>query len=159
MSELDKILVDLHRKRTSSVSNKISIPLTSDLKIKKVAFDVVKVLSDHYEGLWTVTEDDSGNKHLVRASDPTFGVKEAGSWTAVSDYDHKNITLSYKSVPICRFSSEEYGFTDGDIFTFKSALLETVGSDTEFLKDVLSEQPNLKISALVETFPELKKYI
>ena len=158
MSDLDKILIDLEQKRTSSISRKTRIPLTDDLIIKKVAFDMVKVLSDHYEGLWKVEEDEAGSKHLVRASDPVFKSEEGGHWSATSDYDLKNVVLSYKAVPIYRFSSNEYGFSDGDIFTFKSALLDAVRSDTGFISDILADQPNLKVAALTDTFPELKEY-
>lgn len=71
----------------------------------------------------------------------------------------KNVTLSYKNIPITRFSSDEYGFSSGDISIFKSALIEKTSSDDSFLKELLSEQPVSKRDALVSTFPELKKFI
>ena len=74
MSDLDRILINLSKNRRKDVSSKHTIPLEEGLRIKKVAFDMYKVLSDHYDGLWTISEDDEGQKHLVRASDPSFAI-------------------------------------------------------------------------------------
>jgi hypothetical protein len=158
MSELDKILIDLSNKRRKDVASKNSIPLTNDIKIKKVAFDMYKVLSDHYEGLWKIEEDGEGQKHLIRASAPTSNADKCGDWSATSDYELQNITLAYKHVPIYRFSSDEFGFSSDDIFTFKSALLDRVESDNEFIREVLLDQPEQKVMAIANTFPELKEF-
>ena len=42
---------------------------------------------------------------------------------------------------------------------FKSALLESVQSDNEFVKNIFESQPVNKKEALVSTFPELKSII
>jgi len=158
MSELDKILMDLSNKRRKDVSSKNRLLLTDDIKIKKVAFDRYKVLSDHYDGLWKIDEDSDGQKHLVRASDPIYNTEDSGDWSATSDYDMRNITLAYKHVPIYRFCSDDFGFSSEDIFTFKSALLDRVRDDREFVSDVLSDQPEQKFAAIIATFPELKEF-
>ena len=62
--------------------------------------------------------------------------------------------MLYKNVPITRFSSDEYGFTDGDISIFKSALMQKTQSDELFVKELLRDQPISKTNALVNTFPE-----
>lgn len=156
MSELDDVLINLFRKQSSDIATKDRLPVTDDLKIRKVAFDMYKVLGDQYDDLWKV-EDVEGSSFLVRSSDPKYGTKEGGDWTAASNYDYNNVTLSYKSVPICSFSSDEYGFEGEDIFTFKSALLDMANSDEEFIKKVVASQPRAKADTLGNLFPEILK--
>ena len=158
MAFLDDTLVELFHDTSKDVSNKNKILLTDDVKFHKVAFDMVRVYGDHYDDLWKIEEED-GMSYLVRASGPGHSQKEAGDWSALGDFDRKNITLSYKSVPICRFSSDEYGFSSDDILTFKSALLDRVKDDGDFIKEVLMNQPSSKVEALSCTFPELKDFI
>jgi hypothetical protein len=156
MSELDKILLDLFKKNSSDLSVKDRIPLDEDLGIRKVAFDMYKVYGDHYDGLWKV-EEDGDKKFLVRASDPRFGTQELDKWTASSNYEHTDVTLKYRGVPICSFSADQYGFKGEDIFTFKSALLDIVKEDQGFIKKVIASQPKLKAEAISNMFPELIK--
>lgn len=156
MTEIDSILIELRRKNSSKVSDKNRLKVTEDLEFKKVAFDMYKVLRDQYDDLWKVEEVD-GERFLVRSSDPKFSSKEEGSWVVTGNYDGDSVTLSYKNVPICNFSSEEFGFSGDDIYTFKSALLDVVESDQGFVKKVIDKQPEAKISALKDLFPELLK--
>ena len=152
---LDELLIDILKKKSDSLLDKDRIPVDGSILIKKVAFDFYKVDNDPYNGLWTTEESDDGSTYLVRASDPKFEQKEAGDWVAISDYDSNNITLSYKSVPIVRMSSDEYGFSKENIFEFKDAILEKVSSDARFLEEIMSSQPDAKISAIYQSFPEL----
>ena len=156
MSEIDSILIELHKKRTTNISSNDRIKLTDDLQIKKVAFDMYRVLKDQYNDLWKV-EDVDGERFLVRSSDPSYTTKEEGSWVVTGNYDSDNVTLSYKKVPICSFSSDEFGFSKDDIFTFKSALLDVIESDEGFVKKVIGRQPEAKVSAIKSLFPELLK--
>lgn len=156
MSEIDSLLIELHKKRSSDLASKDRVKVTEDLQIKKVAFDMYRVLKDQYNDLWRV-EDVDGEKFLVRSSDPQYSKKEAGSWNVSGNYEGNSVTLSYKNVPICCFSSDEFGFNTGDIFTFKSALLDVVESDEGFVKKVLSKQPEAKVLAIKNLFPELLK--
>jgi len=126
--------------------------------VKKIAFDVYKVTDDPYSNLWML-EDIDGAPHLVRASDPIFNSVDSGDWSAISDYDNENVTLSYKNIPISRFSSIQYGFKSNDINSFKSALLSLAVEDEAFVKDLFVEQPFNKKEALISTFPELNKFI
>ena len=118
---------------------------------------MVKVFGDHYDDLWKV-EEVEGEKFLIRASSPEYKRKDGGDWSAISDYDAENITLAYKKVPICRFSSEEYEFGD-DMFAFKTSLLERASSDSDFIKSILTAQPKSKAEAIGNIFPELKELI
>tara|TARA_Y100000287_G_scaffold171419_1_gene157846 strand:- start:2298 stop:2768 length:471 start_codon:yes stop_codon:yes gene_type:complete len=156
MSELDSLLIELSQKRSSDLSSKNRIKVTDDLQIKKVAFDMYKVLKDQYNDLWKV-EDIEGEKFLVRSSDPKYSAKEEGDWVVTGNYDGDNVTLSYKKVPICSFSSDEFGFCSDDIFTFKSALLDMIDEDASFVKKVISRQPKAKVAAIESLFPELLK--
>jgi hypothetical protein len=156
MSELDSILIELHKKRTTNISSENRLKLTDDLQIKKVAFDMYRVLKDQYNDLWKV-EDVEGERFLIRSSSPEYTTKEEGAWIVTGNYDSDNVTLSYKKVPICSFSSEEYGFSKDDIFTFKSALLDVIESDEGFMKKVIGRQPEAKAAAIKSLFPELLK--
>lgn len=154
MRELDNILFDLYQKRIKDVSKKNKIAIDEAVGLKKVAFDIYKIMNDQYNDLWRVEDG-----FLVRSSDPKYQVKEGGDWSAVSSYDGKIVTLAYKNVPVCNFSSEEYGFSTEDVFTFKSALLDEVSQNNDFLKNVFSSQAKSKKEALTNVFPELKKFV
>ena len=152
---LDELLIDILKKNSDSLSDKDKIVMNDNLLVKKVAFDFYKVDNDPYSGLWKSEEGEDGKAYLVRASDPKFEHKEAGDWSAISDYDSKNITLSYKSIPIVSMSGDEYGFSRDNIFDFKDAVLEKVSSDGRFLNEIISGEPESKVSAIYQSFPEL----
>lgn len=160
-SEVDKALISLANKKKEEECPS-RIPFSEDKisrgEIQKFAFDAYRVDNDPYESLWIRQDFDDG-PYLVRAEDPRFEVKEKGSWSAVSDYNRENVTLTYRNVPIARFSSKEFGFEPQDAMTFKAALLDRVEEDSEFIKDVLKGQPLGKQEALATTFPEFKKFI
>lgn len=156
MSDLDSVLRKLAKEKETDLSAKDRIQLTDDLPIKKVAFDVYKVFGDQYDDLWRSEEVD-GATFLVRSSDPKYQVKEGGDWRASSNYDNDSVTLSYKNIPICAFSSEEYGFSSEDIFIFKSALLDMATEDNSFASKVLEAQTQTKASAIRGLFPEIFK--
>lgn len=158
MNYLDEMLINLSRKQSSDLGVKTQLEVNDSVSFKKVAFDRFKVENDPYESLWALQEID-GKHFLVRASDPQFETKKSGDWEAISDYDRKNVTLSYKNIPITRFSSSDYGFSSDDISIFKSALIEKSSSDDSFVKELLKDQSQNKREALVSTFPELKKFI
>mgnify|MGYP003120319648 CR=1 FL=1 len=154
-SNLDKTLIGLLKKQSNDIKDKDMIKLSEARGFRKVAFDIYK---DHYDGLWSL-EELNGESILVRSSDPKYSyVDGKDGWSASSDYDHSNITLCYKNVPIQRFSSQEYEFSESDISIFKSALLESVSEDKEFIKNVLSSQPKSKLDALCSTFPEISSF-
>ena len=77
MSELDDILLKLSQKQETNPTYKDRIELTEEVKIKKVAFDMVKVFGDNYDDLWRV-EKEGESTFLVRSSHPRYGVEEAG---------------------------------------------------------------------------------
>ena len=156
MSDLDRVLVELSRSQSTDLSDKNKILISDGLRIKKVAFDMYKVFGDQYDDLWRV-EKEGDDSLLVRSSDPQYQREEGGDWSASSNYDYNNVTLSYKNVPICAFSAEDYGFNNDDIFTFKAALLDMTSTDTGFLKKVIGSQANAKVSAIESIFPDMFK--
>ena len=158
MSFLDKTLIDFVKKSRPGIAGKDRIKVTEDLKIKKVAFDMVKVYGDEYNDLWKVESTDDGD-FLVRSSSPSFQTKQSSNWKAISDFDCKNITLSYRGVPIARFAAEEYSFSSEDIGLFKAALLERAVDDGDFVKQVFASQSDAKVTAISSAFPELKDII
>lgn len=154
MKDLDSILFDLYQKRINDVSKKNKIAFDEAVGLKKVAFDIYKIMNDQYNDLWKVE-----GEFLVRSSDPKYQIKEGGDWSAVSSYDGRIVTLAYKNVPVCNFSSDEYGFSNDDVFTFKNALLDEVKENISFVKNVFSSQAKSKREALTDVFPELKKFV
>jgi hypothetical protein len=157
MSNLDKLLIELHSKRTGSLDNVQRVKKTEDLKLKKVAFDVYKIYKDQYEGLWTLEKEADGSEFLVRASNPQYDYTKQGEWSVANDYDHSSVTVNYKGVPICSFACNDFGVDSGNIDILKKTILEKVSSDNEFVSKVLSEQNQNKVSAILTTFPEFKK--
>lgn len=161
-TDVDGALKSVFRKSATSLKTVNAIEFQEELvssgAIKKMAFDVYRVDNDPYKSLWLL-EEVEGKKYLVRAEDPVFASAEQGDWTAVSDYEHRNVTLAYKNVPIARFSSDSYGFSQADIGSFKTALLELASEDHSFVQEVLAEQPEDKRQALAFNFPELSKFI
>jgi len=151
-TNLDDTLIGLLKKESNDIRNKDMIKLSEAKGFRKVAFDIYK---DHYDGLWTL-DNIGGQDILVRSSDPKYNYTTGtDGWSASSDYEYKNITLCYKDVPIQRFSSSEFDFSEGDISIFKSALLESVNEDKTFVKNILANQPKSKLEALCKTFPEI----
>lgn len=156
MKELDSALIKFFKDKSENIGDKDRVALTKDLKIRKVAFDMYKVYGDHYDCLWKL-EDVNGSQFLVRASDPKYDYSKKDDWNISSDYEARNVTLSYKNTPIQRFSSEEFGFAQDNLTMFKSALQDQLGDET-FVRDVLASQPQDKFNSITESYPELKKY-
>jgi len=154
--DLDKLLAELSADREKGVSNSNKIKISSDIRIKKVAFDMYKVFGDQYDDLWAV-ETTGDEQFLVRSSHPRFGRSDDGLWSTSSDYSCDSVTLSYKNVPLCAFSSDEYGFSEDSVFTFKSALLDMANNDSDFINKVVDSQLKSKADAIKDVFPDLFK--
>ena len=156
MNELDKTLIKFFKDKSENLGDKDRIRVTEDLGMRKVAFDMYKVYNDHYDCLWKL-ESVGDEQFLVRASDPKYDYSNQGDWNLSSDYEGRNITLMYKSTPIERFASSEFGFDRDNLNMFKSALQEQL-EDELFVRDVLAGQPQDKFNSITSTYPELKKY-
>ena len=154
--DIDSLLIKILKKNSSSMVDKNVLPMDDSVSFKKVAFDLYRVDNDPYNGLWVSKELD-GKQHLVRTEDPTYNYQDNGDWVAITDYDCANITLAYKNAPIVSFSSEEFGFDNENVISFKNVILDKISSDDKFFSEVMSDQPREKLSAIFETFPELKR--
>ena len=155
MDYIDKALIDY----LNNKNNPDKIKYEPSMSLTKVAFDIYKInngqkVKDHYDGLWKLEDG-----YLIRTSDPRFARDGGGDWSATSSYDNTHVVLAYKNIPIANFKADEFGFESENVSLFKEALLERAGSDQEFTSDVLNVQAKDKCSALISTFPELKKFI
>ena len=156
MEYIDQVLLELSKPH----HKKEKIELSNNIKIRKVAYDLYRIVDapfNPYDTLWELSEE-NGKKFLIRASEPVIENEKIGDWSAESAYNKKSVTLIYKDVPIHRFSSEEYSFSPETIGLFKSAILDSVNSG-DIVKDILNEQPQEKVLALLSSYPELKKYL
>lgn len=124
----------------------------------KVAFDVFQLNSSPVESYWLLEKGDDGEEYLVANYEKDSGEEKlsvTSSWEALSDKDSKNVTLLYKGVPIKRFASSDYGFDNGDVHIFKSALVDKLSVHQEFVNKLMDILPEEKRDALVQAFPEL----
>tara|TARA_Y100001938_G_C7915428_1_gene341725 strand:- start:30 stop:509 length:480 start_codon:yes stop_codon:yes gene_type:complete len=158
MSFLDKTLIEFSNNLKHGISGKNRIRLDENTRIKKVAFDMVKVYGDQYDSLWKVEKTDDGD-FLIRASDPSHNQKTSNNWRAISDFSGENVTLAYCGVPVARFAANDYSFDPSEVTLFKEALLDCVSNDSSFVKQVFAEQTDDKVIALSGAFPELKEII
>jgi hypothetical protein len=156
MKELDETLIRFFKEKSDNIGDKDYVKASEVNGITKVAFDMFKIANDHYDCLWKLEKVD-GVDYLIRNSDPKYNYSDHGEWKIASDYENKNVTLSYKNTPIERFSSDEFGFQPDSIGVFKTALHDKL-SDENFVRDMLTDQPSDKFSAITATYPELKKY-
>lgn len=161
LTDVDEALVSFVKKQNKTIINKIafSAEKVKSGSFKKIAYDVYRVDNDPYESLWLYQDFEDG-PYLVRAVDSVDDLtKKNGEWDALTDKSGENITLLYKNVPISRFSSSEFKFNAENLLTFKSALLDQITNNTDFLKSILKNEPAEKVSAIVTSFPEFKKFI
>ena len=154
--DIDSLLISILKKNSGSLADKSIVPKDDTISFRKIAFDLYRVDNDPYDGLWVSKEVD-GRDFLVRTDDPQYHYEDRGSWSAITNHDKDNITLSYKNAPIASFSSNDFGFNDDNIMSFKDALLDKISADNKFFNEVMGDQPNEKLTAILETFPELKE--
>jgi len=126
-------------------------------RFTKIGFDVFKLNNSPVESYWTLEQAEDGKEYLVANYEKSAETSEQhdNSWKALSDKTSSNITLIYRDIPIKRFASSEYRFTEDDIDIFKSALVEKLSKDKEFVGKLIDLLPEEKKSALSGLFPEL----
>lgn len=126
-------------------------------QFKKIAWDMYKPLSGE-ETLWELREED-GEKFLYAVYGDESELKvTAGlnatepvraAWTAFSDREGRNITLSFKNVPIKRFAATEFGFTPDEAEEF-AAFLTVQAADKDFVSRLLGTLPEAKKVAVAQ---------
>jgi hypothetical protein len=118
--------------------------------MRKVAFDIYKQIGDKVENLWELREED-GTKYLYSvyddAADLTAKSSDDADWQATSDRDGKNVTLSFKQLPLVRFAAAEHGFAPDEADGF-AKFLQTKARDQEFVSELVKQLPDAKQAAL-----------
>lgn len=138
----------LKNNRISYAENKASFT--------KIGFDVFQYNNSQIDSLWILEDGDDGKQYLVaQYEDAEQPLEVKSCWAALSDKDHKNVTLLYKDVPIQRFASSEYGFNENDILVFQKTLVQKLNSDQSFVKKLINSQPEEKKEFLLGHFSEL----
>lgn len=125
---------------------------------KKVAFDVFQMNSAQKESLWSLESDEDGSQYLVALydDDQSDGLESKSNWQALSDKESKNITLTYKDVPIKRFASQDYGFDANDIHLFQKSLVGLLNSNPSVVSEMLRSQSKERLGIIAQHFPELQ---
>lgn len=150
--------VDLTKVADIINTNKKRLPFNKYKHLfTKVAFDVFQLNSSNVESYWILEKDEDGSEYLAANYEvaPKDGIQVESGWEALSDKEAKNVTLSYKGVPIKRLASSEFGFNEDDVGLFKKALVNKLSSDKEFVNKLMNILTTEKRNALVEVFPEL----
>jgi len=121
----------------------------------KVAFDVFQMNDSKIPSYWVLEKCDDG-EYLV-ATYENEEIKSESAWSALSDKENQNITLSYRNIPIRRFAMVEFRVKAEDVHIFKQAMIEKLEEDTGFVDKLLNTLPEDKKNSLVSLFPELAK--
>lgn len=125
----------------------------------KVGFDVFQPSNSPFESYWILEKGEDGEEYLVAnyGDSDVESLTATSSWEAFSDKEAKNVTLMYKGIPIKRLASSDYGFGSEDVHIFKSALVNKLEKDEEFVLKLMKEISEEKRNALAQSFPELSK--
>lgn len=116
----------------------------------------VKAVADLFRkndenGLWRIEAAEDGKEYFVRSelADPEAIVQSSvGPWVMTVDKTGNNITLAYKGIPVKKFASSEFKFTDAVAFgsriasqfdspVFRKRILADLGPAT---KELLQKQ-------------------
>lgn len=117
---------------------------------KKIAFDVYKPNSGS-EQLWELKDGPDGKQYLFALYEEGEDIITQASlkeWYATPDMQGLNITLSYKQIPITRFSSSECGFKPEEAVAFAS-FIESKAMNQDFVREMLQHLPEAKRDALI----------
>ena len=111
-------------------------------KFKKIAFDVYKPTgaSAGDAQLWEL-RDEGGEKFLYAIYEQPTDLTATSAlidWTATSDRDGKNVTLSFKNTPLVRYASAQHGFEPDEANGF-AEFLQTKVQDQEFATQVVAQ--------------------
>lgn len=139
--ELDWALLD-DRTQTKRVRHRFE-----EVKhaVKKVAFDVFK--STNGDQLWELRSDPDGTKYLYaiygEPAEITTTSSDTNGWKATPDSAGKNVTLSFKNLPLIRFASAEHGFEPDEAADFAHFLQSKV-QDPAYVAKMAEKLPEPK---------------
>jgi hypothetical protein len=139
----------------SNLLNPKKIPYEPNkYRFRKVGFDVFQPDDGSTPSYWILHREEDGTEYLC-ADYENEEIKSKSSWSALSDRENQNITLSYKNIPIRRFAAAEFSFSPENAHIFKSALIDTLNESSEFVNKLLDTLPENKKNSLLRAFPEL----
>lgn len=125
-------------------------------KLKKVAFDVVRFFDEpETGGLWKIQKNKDGEVIVALYEEPTIeksaSVKK--NWNVVLDSSKSNIYITYKNSVISKIASSEINIPSEEIEAFAKSIENSVNSNFDLQKKILSEADQNVISQ----FPEFSK--
>ena len=110
--------------------------LTVEAALKSGNFKAVGfgLFRDNEDSIWEVQSAEDGVDYIVRAEEEPENIVESdGEWSATSDKERENITLSHNHTPVYCFSSKEYGFSSKEANAFAKHILKRTKS-AEFVQ-------------------------
>jgi hypothetical protein len=120
---------------------------------KKVAFDAYKPLEGSADQLWELREENDGtylyalydgdsNDLVAKSND------EDSEWKATADLTGKNVTLSYKKIPVYRFASDKYSFPPERATEF-AKFVESKAKDQNWVQELANNEMSTERRAAV----------
>ena len=141
--------------RKTASSNMIKLTESKD-RFTRVAFDLFR--DSQSEFIWKLEKDsETGEEYIIRTAskDPLY--KSSQGWTAHVSGSKDSITLVYKSHAIKSFKKAEIEFSNENIEDWRRFLVDKIGTDPNFLKNVLASVDQERLNHIVSKFPELLK--
>jgi hypothetical protein len=120
---------------------------------RKVAFDAYKALDGNSDRLWELRDEEDGKTYLYALYGDASELiansnEEEKDWKAAADSDGKNVTLAYKQVPIYRFASDKYPFSQDSARKF-AEFVESKAQDSEWISDLMQNGMSAERRAVV----------
>jgi hypothetical protein len=126
-------------------------------RFKKIAWDMWHMVDESPTKIWLLQKLDDGVEYLCRASEWVEETTSTDSspWQAKEDENVSTVTLSYKNIPVQKFSASDFGFDKETVNSFKEAVVSTM-YDKDKTKQLLESLPEEYRTILINKFPELK---
>ncbi len=138
------------------ISNVISekqdkLPLIgNEHRLIRVAFDLFRLNGDSTEDLWQIQNTDDG-EFIVRTFDlqEEESVTKKSNWNVVADSSGRNLTITYRNIPLHKVASNKYNAnTLDEVNLLQRTLRDKLSTDKSFVKLLLKEIPSNKLAEL-----------
>jgi len=89
--------------------------------------------------IWKIQKGEDGLDYIARTDSEGLAVESSNKseWAANADASRESVTLSFRSMPLCKFAGKDYGFDKKTIAVFQNYLLNKT-HDTRFVKSMLA---------------------
>jgi hypothetical protein len=130
-------------------------------RLVKVAFDIVKFReSDAIDGLWQIQQTNDGEIIVATYEDEAEVSKQASAqvaanWEARANAAGDSVTVFYKSEPVTKIATAQYGIPAEDANLVCAYVPEKLASNVDFRKKMLNELSNDDRLELLKKYPEL----